>query len=67
METSRERVLKSINHVEPETTPVHIMGSEVIERWLEHFAWPDPNDFDYAIVGIIGPVADEGGCHALLR
>jgi len=41
METSRERVLKAINHVQPESTPVHIMGFESIERWLEHFSAKD--------------------------
>jgi len=41
METSRERILKAINHVPPETTPVHIMGFEGIERWLDHFAVKD--------------------------
>ena len=28
METSRERVLKTINHIQPDTAPVHIMGFE---------------------------------------
>ncbi len=37
METAKERVLKAINHIQPETTPVHIMGFEAIERWLQHF------------------------------
>ena len=37
METSRERVLKAINHIQPEVTPVHIMGFEGAERWLKHF------------------------------
>jgi len=37
METSKERVLKAINRMQPEVTPVHIMGFEDIERWLEYF------------------------------
>jgi len=37
VETSRERVLKAINRMQPEVTPVHIMGFEGIERWLEYF------------------------------
>lgn len=37
METSKERVLKAINHVQPDTTPVWPMGFEGIERWLQHF------------------------------
>lgn len=44
METSKERALKAINHIQPETTPVHIMGFEDIERWLERFGAKD--DFD---------------------
>ena len=41
METSRERVLKTINHIQPEVTPVHIMGFEGTERWLRHFQAKD--------------------------
>ena len=37
METARERVLKTIDHIQPETNPVHIMGFEGVDRWLEHF------------------------------
>ncbi len=37
METSRERILKAINHIQPEVTPVHVMGFENVEQWLEHF------------------------------
>jgi uroporphyrinogen decarboxylase len=37
METPRERVLKAIDHVQPETTPVHIMGFENMGRWLDRF------------------------------
>ncbi len=44
METARDRVLKAINHVQPEVTPVHIMGMEGMERWLEHFGVRD--DFE---------------------
>jgi len=45
METSRERVLKAINHVQPEITPVHIMGFEGADRWLEHFGVKDDASF----------------------
>ena len=38
MESSRERVLKAVNHVEPEVVPVHVMGFEDMGRWLERFA-----------------------------
>lgn len=44
METSKDRALKAINHIQPDTIPVHIMGFEVIERWLELFGAKD--DFD---------------------
>lgn len=44
METSKERVLKAINHIQPETTPVHIMGFEEIDKWLEYTGAKD--DFD---------------------
>ena len=37
METSKERILKAINHVQPDTTPVRFTGFEDIERWLQHF------------------------------
>ena len=37
METSRDRVMKAIDHIQPDTTPVNIMGFEGIERWLERF------------------------------
>jgi uroporphyrinogen decarboxylase len=37
MENSRERVFKALNHTQPETVPVHIMGFDKIERWLNHF------------------------------
>ena len=44
METAKERVLKAINHVRPDTTPVHIMGFEALERWLQHFHARDAFD-----------------------
>ncbi|MEE9400129.1 MAG: uroporphyrinogen decarboxylase family protein [Dehalococcoidales bacterium] len=47
METSKQRVLAAINHIQPDTTPVHIMGFEGIERWLELFGAED--DFELRI------------------
>ena len=47
METSKQRVLAAINHIQPDTTPVHIMGFEGIERWLELFEAED--DFELRI------------------
>ena len=59
IETSRERILKAIDHIQPDTTPVHIMGFEAIERWLQHFHVKDDFDLreklglDFAYVGPI--------------
>jgi hypothetical protein len=41
MKTPRERVLKAINHIEPEIVPIHIMGFDPVERRLEHFDLAD--------------------------
>ena len=41
METSKQRVLKAINHIEPETTPVHIIGFESGRKYLEYFKAED--------------------------
>jgi hypothetical protein len=46
-ETSRERVLKTINHIQSEVTPVHIMGFEGMERWLWYFQAKD----DFELLG----------------
>jgi len=40
-ETPRQRMLKAINHTQPEVVPVHIMGFAPIERWLEHYGVSD--------------------------
>jgi len=45
VETAKERVLKAINHIQPEITPVHIIRFELIEKWLEHFGAKD----DYSL------------------
>jgi hypothetical protein len=37
METSRERIRKAIRHVEPDATPVNVMGFEDVQPWLDHF------------------------------
>jgi hypothetical protein len=44
METSRDRVLKAIERRQPETTPIHLMGPEGIERWLVRFEAKDLMD-----------------------
>ena len=41
VETSRDRLLKAIDHIRPDVTPVHILGFEGIERWLECFGASD--------------------------
>jgi uroporphyrinogen decarboxylase len=41
METSRQRVLNAINHVQPEVTPVNLMGFGGMERWLRRFGAAD--------------------------
>ena len=41
METSRERVLKAIDHIQPEVTPVRIMGPVPNDKWLERFGAKD--------------------------
>ncbi|MFC2016867.1 uroporphyrinogen decarboxylase family protein [Chloroflexota bacterium] len=41
METSKQRVLKAINHIQPDTTPVHIMGFERVGKWLKLFGAED--------------------------
>lgn len=41
METSRERIRKAINHVEPERVPVNVMGFENLPAWLDYFGASD--------------------------
>jgi uroporphyrinogen decarboxylase len=41
METSCDRVMKAISHVQPERTPVNVFGFEDIHPWLEHFGARD--------------------------
>ena len=69
METPRERMLKAINHIQPETVPVNIMGFDPADRWLEHFGVTDMFDLR-AVIGLdvqfarpvyFGPNAT-GGC-----
>ncbi len=37
METARDRIRKAIDHRQPETVPVNVMGFEDLDRWLEHY------------------------------
>ncbi len=41
MESSRDRMLKAIDHIEPETVPVSIVGFDEPARWLERFGARD--------------------------
>jgi uroporphyrinogen decarboxylase len=47
METSRERVLKSIHHIQPDVVPVYMMSIEEKAKWFERFKAED--DVDLAI------------------
>ena len=37
METSRERIVKAIDHIQPEITPLYIPGTDGNDRWLRMF------------------------------
>jgi hypothetical protein len=37
METARDRIRKTIDHRQPESVPVNVMGFENLEPWLQHF------------------------------
>jgi uroporphyrinogen decarboxylase len=41
METPRERMLKAINHIQPEQVPLHVMAFDPIDPWLDHFGVAD--------------------------
>jgi uroporphyrinogen decarboxylase len=47
METSRERVLKSIHHIQPDIVPVYMMSIEEKTKWFKRFRAED--DVDLAI------------------
>lgn len=44
METAKERLLKAINHIQPESVPVYILAFDPLDRWLEHAQASDPVD-----------------------
>lgn len=44
METARERILKAIDHIQPETVPVNIMGFDPADRWLDRLQASDQFD-----------------------
>lgn len=49
METGRDRVLKAINHVQPESTPVNISNVYGTQRWLDHFGARDSQNLRYKL------------------
>jgi hypothetical protein len=62
-------MLKAVNHIQPETVPVNIMGFDPADRWLEHFGATDMFDLrakigldvQFARPVYFGPNAT-GGC-----
>ena len=34
-------MLKAIRHIQPEVTPIHIMGIDPLPQWLAHFGAHD--------------------------
>lgn len=44
METSRERILKSLAHVQPDLTPIFMMSVEDKDAWLKRFSATDEVD-----------------------
>jgi uroporphyrinogen decarboxylase len=41
METSRERFIKAVKHIEPEVVPLYLMGFDEMAKWLKRFAARD--------------------------
>ncbi len=68
METGRERVLKAVNHIQPDVTPVNLGGIYGIDRWLKHFGvWNEQElrnklgvDIEYARPVYLGRNAEIG-------
>lgn len=44
METARARILKAIDHVQPDSTPVNLSNIYGLDRWLAHFGARDGLD-----------------------
>jgi len=49
METARDHVLKAINHVQPDVTPVNLSNIYSTDRWLEYFGASDSLDLRYKL------------------
>jgi len=68
LETAKERVLSAINHLQPQTVPVNILGFDPVDRWLEYFQAADILDLraklglglQFARPIYLGPNADFG-------
>ena len=68
METARDRILKAINRVQPDVTPVNLGGVYGLDRWLKRFGVRNEQelrdklglDIDYARPVYTGPNAQRG-------
>jgi len=49
MESAKERVLKAINHIEPETVPVNLSNIYGGQEWLDYFGVKDGLDLRYKL------------------
>ena len=49
METARQRILKAINHIQPEITPVNLSNIYGGKEWLEHFGVADSLELRYKL------------------
>jgi uroporphyrinogen decarboxylase len=68
METARDRVLKAINHIQPETTPVNLSNIYGGQKWFDHFGVKNGQelrykldlDVEYVRAVYTGPLAEQG-------
>jgi len=68
METGRDRILKAIGHIQPETTPVNVGGIYDLAKWLKRFQVQSERalraklnlDIEYARPVYTGPIAKPG-------
>lgn len=68
METSRDRILKAITHIQPDVTPVNLGGIYGLDRWLRRFGVRNEQelrdrlglDIEYARPVYTGPNAQKG-------
>jgi uroporphyrinogen decarboxylase len=68
METGRDRILKAIDHIQPDTTPTNLGGIYGLDRWLKQFGVQNERevramldlDIEYARPVYTGPIAQPG-------